>query len=219
MKKLIVLTLLVTLTGCLKTRSEIRGDSSLRTSNDGRYVSGQGDQKQRAQIDSRFFEIDRDFRQLYGKIEVIEKQVSDLSVKPANGTAEGETPVDNKKIEAIEKRMSTLEEALLSIDKKMSALMSKDKTSKLQTQKPKGPFGEGELLFSQGKYEEAIASYDKYRKRYPRGKKYAQATLKMGLCFQKLKMPQDAKAFYHEVIQRYPKTRVSIAAQKNLKSI
>ena len=51
------------------------------------------------------------------------------------------------------------------------------------------------------------------------GKSYAMATLKMGICFHKLKMPQDAKAFYQEVIQRFPKTDVAKTAQQNLKSI
>ncbi|MEM7645835.1 MAG: tetratricopeptide repeat protein, partial [Pseudomonadota bacterium] len=80
-------------------------------------------------------------------------------------------------------------------------------------------FGWGEFYFSQGKYEKAISSYDSYRKKYPRGKRYAQATLKMGLSFQKLKMGRDAKAFYKEILQRYPKTRVAAQARKNLKSL
>jgi TolA-binding protein len=217
MKNLLAVILLVSLTGCLKTRSEIRGNSSLRTDSTGRYVSGNVNQQQRAQIDSRFFEIDRDFRQLYGKIETLEKQISDMKDKPVAAAA-GANPIDSKKMEAIEKRMSTLEEALLAIDKKLSTLTG-TKTSKAKARKSKGPFTRGEELYAQGKYEEAVASYDAYRKRYPRGRRYAQATLKMGLCFHKLKMPQDAKAFYQEVIQRFPKTKVSKAAQKNLKSI
>jgi len=219
MKTLMILSLLALVTGCLKTRSELKGtqSSSMQTGNNGRYVDGNMGQQQRAQIDSRFFEIDRDFRQLYGKIETIEQQVSEAKSNPAvSGLS---APADQEKIKKMEKRISTLEEALLAIDKKLSQLTnSKDKTSAV-TKKPKGPYGYGELYFSKGKYEDAITSYDKYRRKYPRGQHYAQATLKMGLCFQKLKMNQDAKAFYKEVIQRYPKTRVAIKAQKNLKKL
>ncbi len=220
MRILIISILLLSITGCLKTRAELQGDnsSSLRTDTEGRYVSGQMNQQQRAQIDSRFFEIDRDFRQLYGKIEAMEKQISDI--QPASPMA----PTDGSssdKVSALEKRISTLEEALLAIDKKVSQLGGADKKTSavLKPARAKGPFGLGEILFSQGKYAEAITSYDKYRKQFPRGKHYAEATLKLGLSFQKLKMNQDAKAFYKEVIQRYPNTMVSQQAQKNLKSI
>lgn len=220
MKVVVAFILLVSMTACLKTRSQLKGgdESSMRTGNNGRYVDGKMGQQQRAQIDSRFFEIDRDFRQLYGKIELIEKQISDSAQAPQAGTALG--TVDAERIKGLEKRISTLEEALLAIDKKLNNRPAKsDKGTSARLKKPKGPFGYGELYFSQGKYEEAITSYDKYRKRYPRGKHYAQATLKMGLCFQKLRMNQDAKAFYKEVIQRYPNTRVSVRAKKNLKRL
>ncbi len=220
MRVLISSILLLSLSACLKTRAELQGDnsSSMRTDAEGRYVSGQMNQQQRAQIDSRFFEIDRDFRQLYGKIESMEKQLSDIqpsSLTPSLDSASGD------KVAALEKRISTLEEALLAIDKKVSQLgSSPQKTSAVVAPaKTNGPFGAGESYFAKGQYERAIASYDKYRKQFPRGKHYADATLKLGLSFQKLRMNQDAKAFYKEVIQRYPNTMVSKQAQKNLKSI
>lgn len=218
MKILIFLSTLILFAGCLKTRSELEGGgtTNMQTGNNGRYVDGTMGQQQRAQIDSRFFEIDRDFRQLYGKIETIEQKLSETSTAGGQATS---SPADQDKIKNLEKRIATLEEALLAIDKKMSRLSKSNAKTSSVGKKPKGPFGYGELYFQKGQYEEAITSYDKYRKKYPRGRHYAQATLKMGLCFQKLKMNQDAKAFYKEVIQRYPKTRVAIKAQKNLKQL
>lgn len=214
----LVLLLMFSLSACLKTRSELRGGSSANLPADGqRYPAGNMNEQQMAKNQSRFFEIDNDFRQLYGKVEVLERQISDLKDKSTTGPAQAPA-AGNDTIKALEKRISTLEEALLSIDKKLSEIKS-DKTSAAPVVKPKGPFGYGELYYSQGKFEEAIASYDKYRKQFPRGKRYAQATLKMGLAFQKLEMNQDAKAFYKEVIQRYPKTRVAILAEKNLKKL
>ena len=222
MKTLISLILVGLLAGCLKTRSELKGDNSgnMRTDASGSYVAGNMGQQQRAQIDSRFFEIDRDFRQLYGKIETLEKKVDDTGTAPQTATLATST-ADSAKVVALEKRISTLEEALLAIDKKVNSLASNKTSAQVikTTKKPKGPFGLGEQLYAKKKYVEAITSYDNYRKRYPRGKRYAQATLKMGLCFQKLKMTNDAKAFYKEVIQRYPNTKVSIRAEANLKSI
>jgi tetratricopeptide (TPR) repeat protein len=166
-----------------------------------------------------FFEIDRDFRELYGKIETLEKKIDETKT-PSTDMANSAPPVNNEKIEALEKRISTLEEALLALDKKLSQVSGKKSSASLiKKKKPKGPFGLGELLYEQGKFAEAIQSYDQYRKNFPRGQRYAQATLKMGMAFQKLKMNNDAKAFYKEVIQRYPNTRVSIRAEKNLKKL
>ena len=217
MKFFILMLLSFSMIGCLKTRSELRGEQP--TDSEGRFVTGGNlNQQQRATIDSRFFEINRDFRELYGKIEVIEKKVSDLDEKPAPVAGETISPDQQGKISKLEKRVATLEEALLSLDKKLNGMSGGDKSAKVK-KKPKGPFGWGELYFQKGDYAKAITSYDEYRKKYPRGKRYAQATLKMGLSFQKMRMNQDAKAFYKEVIQRYPKTRVAVQAQKNLKKL
>ncbi len=223
----VLILVLGLVSGCLKTRSELKqsgnesGVGSMRTDASGSYVAGNMGQQQRAQIDSRFFEIDRDFRQLYGKIETLERKISELESKPQEADTSGSAaPVDNEKIKSLEKRMSTLEEALLSIDKKLDQLTNdKSASLKKRLEDAKGPFGRGEILYAMGEYEKAISNYNEYRKNFPRGRKYAQATLKMGLCFQRLKMGQDARAFYKEVIQRYPNTRASQAAKSNLQKI
>lgn len=217
-----ILVMLLLLPACLKTRSELRGDNSsagLRGDSDKRSVAGEVDQRQSAQIDSRFFEINKDFRQLYGKIETLEKKIADLGETTATPQSAPLAEVDSVKMKKLEKRVATLEEALLSLDKKISQLKPNKRTAAVINNNPKGPFGRGELYYSRGQFEKAIGSYDEYRKKFPRGRRYAQATLKMGLSFQKLKMNKDAKAFYKEVIQRYPKTRVALRAQANLKSL
>ncbi len=229
MKFVLSVVLMVSVAGCLKTRSELKNDESgnMRTDASGTYVAGNMNQQQRAQIDSRFFEIDRDFRELYGKIEVIERKLQETQTAPTQTAAPMGSGVSDDKIKSLEKRISTLEEALLSLDKKLNNI-SKGGTGgnggsaqllENSLKNAKGPFGRGEILFTAGRYEEAIASYDKYRKQFPRGRRYPHATLKMGLCFQKLKMANDAKAFYKEVIQRYPNTRVSVRAEQNLKKL
>lgn len=224
MKIFISLITLLALSGCLKTRAELSDDSSgnMRTDSGGTYVSGKMGQQQRAQIDSRFFEIDRDFRELYGKIETIERGVDELKARPQNSSGLGaSSAVDSEKLQALEKRISTIEEALLALDKKLSKLSSRKDTNAqvIKVIDTKGPFGKGEMHFANNQFEQAIASYDEYRKRYPRGRRYAQATLKMGLAFQRLKMNEDAKAFYKEVIQRYPNTAASNRAEENLKRL
>ena len=122
MKYSLLALMLVASVGCLKTRSELAGTENNgaveAAPEPGRYVAGTLNQQQRAQIDSRFYEIDRDFRQLYGKIEVLEKQVAEGSAKGPSGAPD---PAATKKVKDLELRVATLEEAILAIDKKVAS--------------------------------------------------------------------------------------------------
>ncbi len=239
MKHFLPFVLLISMTACLKTRSQLEREKTfnLRAVSQIKDSPDSINQQQRSQIDSRFYGIDRDFRELYGKIEVIEQQLSQLTKflenKPPDSSGNSAT------IQAVEKRITTLEKALLTIDKKLNnpgkksekepEEEPKQKTDTPQKKPPtkektsgktsKGPFTRAESFFDQGEFEEAIVQYDKYRKAYPKGRAYPQATFKMGLCFQKLKMDEDAKAFFRELIQRYPKNPLARKAQKILKSM
>ena len=108
MKILISLLMVGMLAGCLKTRSELSDDGSgnMRTDASGTYVAGNVNQQQRAQIDSRFFEIDRDFRELYGKIETLERKLDDAKTAPATPAVNGGTAASDVKVQALEKRIA-----------------------------------------------------------------------------------------------------------------
>ncbi len=236
---LLPLILLISTTACLKTRAQLENDkpSNLRVISNTKNTSNPtNQQQQKAQIDSRFYNIDRDFRELYGKIEIIEKQIIQLTNPVKNTTPD--SSVNSKKIQAMEKQIATLEKAFLAIDKKINELTGKEpkekpkekpeqkdskdttkKTSTTEKKESKDPLAKAESFFDQGEFEEAIVEYDKYRKTHPKGKDYPKATFKMGLCFQKLKIDEDAKAFYKELIQRYPKSPFAKKARKILKSM
>ena len=53
----------------------------------------------------------------------------------------------------------------------------------------------------------------------PKGKRYADATYKIGMSFQELKLKDDAKAFYQEVIQKFPKSSEAKKAEVRLKKL
>lgn len=125
--------------------------------------------------------------------------MADLSAKnaqPLEPATAGATATPDK-VKDLEKRMSTLEEAIIALDKKVSggAASKNEKTSFQPKQQPKGLYSVAESLYGQGKYEEAIQAYEKYRKRYPRGKKYAEATLKNGDVFSALENAYGCKSF------------------------
>lgn len=214
------LILLIFLPACLKTRAQLSGqDNSVvvqperQPVDQGRFVSGTVNPQQRAQIDSRFYEIDKDFRQLYGKVENMENQLSQINTAPETA------PKDDVKVKELEKRIATLEEAVLALDKKVGLKTKASKSSNVAAKKAKGFFTIGKDLVAKKEYEKAILVFEKYRTKYPRGKKYAAATYEIGQCFEKLKLPRDAKAFYQEIIERYPKTKMSARAQSKLKKI
>lgn len=245
MRYLFFLFLSILMTACLKTHSQLEREKDFNLRNIAHVKDSSNSsisQQQRAQIDSRFYGIDRDFRELYGKIEVIEKELFRLTGPPENEPQD--LSMYSEKIQNVEKRITTLEQAVLNLDRKLNEFTGEnpeqekkkeegkkqDKKSeqekKKETQnsdrknkKTKGSFAKAESFFNQGEFEEAIVQYDKYRKTHPKGKKYPQATFKMGLCFQKLKMDEDAKAFYKELIQRYSKSSFAREARKILKSM
>lgn len=241
MRCLFLFSLLISMTACLKTHSQLEGEKNLNLRGIA-HIKDSPDsvsQQQRAQIDSRFYDIDRDFRELYGKIEVMEKQLSQLTNSLENRPQD--SSMNSEKIQNMEKQITTLERALLTIDGKLDELIgekpekdkkkrdkkskrektkeTKKKNSDKKNKKSKDLFAKAESFFNQGEFEEAIVQYDKYRKTSPKGREYPHATFKMGLCFQKLNMDEDAKAFYKELIQRYPKSPFAGKAEKILKSM
>ena len=218
--KTIFFLVVVSLAGCLKTRDELNGGSMGANSPDSqdRYVSGQFSQQQKAQIDSRFFEIDRDFRQLYGKIESLEGQMGQMDlVKKASE----DSPESSEKIKVLESRISTLEEALLSLDKKISGAKtsSRSKISPPLEDLPKQDFQQGEYFFAKKDYINSIQAFDRYRKRFPKGQYYAIATYNMGEAFRRLNLPKEASPFFKEVIERDPSTKVARRATAQLQKI
>ena len=209
----------ILLSGCLKTRGEL-GGKGWSTSDAARGAQAQ--QQQNAQIDNRFYEIDKDFRQLYGKIEAIEAKVG--AANEAKATEASDSTLE--KIHALESRINTLEEAILSLDKRISGGKSSSlpndsgqKVAQQPSDLPRGHFQRGEYYFSKKDYPNAIQAFERYRKQYPNGRYYSVATYNMGESFRRLNLPADAKSFYSEVVERFPKTRVARRANKKLSSI
>ena len=69
-----------------------------------------------------------------------------------------------------------------------------------------GLFLRGETLFNSKKYREAILDYDKIREKHPNSSFSVAALYKIALSFEGLGMPEDARAFYVELVDKYPKS-------------
>lgn len=71
---------------------------------------------------------------------------------------------------------------------------------------PKAAFLIGESYFAEEKYQKAANAYNTIRKKYPKSKTWLPGSiLKMGICFERLDLPDDAKLFYRTVSKKYPK--------------
>lgn len=71
---------------------------------------------------------------------------------------------------------------------------------------PKAFYLIGESYFAEGEFQKAAASYNKVRKKYPKSKTWLPGSiLKLGICFQKLGLNEDARLFYRTVSSKFPK--------------
>ena len=84
---------------------------------------------------------------------------------------------------------------------------------------PQSQFLIGETYFTEGSYQQAAAEYNTVRKKYPKSKYVPQALYKLGMCFEKLNLKDDAKLFYKTVVNKYRRYSVSKQAASRLKRL
>ena len=241
--RLLVLPLsLVFISACvnLKTRQEMReGDGELQ-----KQTSVQRREETRSKSATsakplppppKDDDIDDQMRQLNGRVDAAENQVTQLSAAVAS---EKESVTSMAK--AIDQKFLNYEEAI----KRLEAQVVSLNEQVASMQKPASSSGVGagtnagagagapvaaktkttsftyaEDHFEQKKYKEAIVYYQKYRDENPKGKLYAEATYKIGMCFQELKLKDEAKAFFDEVIAKYPGSKEAKKAAFRSKQI
>lgn len=161
----------------------------------------------------RFEEYDELIRNLNGRVDVVENQLAQY-----NASHQGNEEARKKDLQGVDQKFLAYEEALKKLEAQVLALseeLNKMKTAqatpaKGAPAKPKGTkanYDEGEALFNQKKWKDAILAYQKYRDANPKGKYYAPATYKMGVCFQELGMKSEAKVFFEEVISKFPSSK------------
>jgi tol-pal system protein YbgF len=77
----------------------------------------------------------------------------------------------------------------------------------------------GETYYAEGNWQQAAAEYNTVRKSYPDSDHVPDALFQLGMCFEKLKLIEDAKLFYQTVVQKHPKSEVAKEAKKRLKDL
>ncbi len=230
MKQLVLLILASALTGgcvALKTRSELRGDGSRPKSEAPKEFK----EPKAAAAVARTEDYDDQFRQLNGRVDTIENQMGQI-----NAANEGEKKSVTDMAKYADQKFTAYEEELRKMEAKIASLEQELATVKAASAEPKPTpsagsiagaisgkgktaYDEGEDLFIAKKWKEAIVSYQKYRDTYPKGKMYADSTYKIGVAFQELKMKEEAKAFFDEVISKFPKSKEAKKAAFRMKTL
>jgi TolA-binding protein len=80
-------------------------------------------------------------------------------------------------------------------------------------------FDQAEKLFKEKKWQQAILKYQEYRDRHPKGRNFAEATYKIGVCFQEIGMMKEARTFYEEVITRFPNTPQATRSHTRMRAL
>ena len=76
-----------------------------------------------------------------------------------------------------------------------------------------------ESYLAEANWQQAAAEFNRVRKSYPNSSLIPEAIFKLGVCFENLKLPKDAKLFYTTVVQKHPKSKAADKAKKRLKDL
>ena len=207
-----LLLLIPVISGCLRTRSDVD-----------RPFSGNVPQEQvlnvetvdtlKANYSMKIDEMELELRKLNGKLEEIERRLVENGIG-ISGIGEGGSGGYGELI----KQNRVLISSIVELKARLSVLESGTTGGKVQDKD--NPFSGAEELFRQQKWSEAIIEYEKYRgTSEKKDDRWAEATYKIGLCFQKMNLNREARSFYEEVISNSPNSPVSVMAKKQLQSL
>lgn len=181
-------------------------------------------QRTTADTNNRFSEIEGDLRNMYGRIEVVENKLnqSNAEKERLNGASAQSLQEQAQKTQILQDEISRLQEQVGALTAELAAMksaMGSDTSSANSSAAKKDAFEIGEELFNKKEWKKAILSYQKYRDTNPKGKKFPEATYKMGVCFQEIGLKDEARTFYDEVIAKFPQSGDAKKARVRLKSL
>lgn len=226
--------ILLLVSGCLRTREDIQEIEAAKAMKDQVVTL----QKVHAESATRLDELMEQNRQLNGRIAELEQRQSVAVQSQGVGTEEVQKNLDESKrhSELLQESIVKLETQVQALQEEIVNLRVKEKVKESSAQAAPKPDenakGKESLKdkekamidlaladFQNKKWKEAILNFDHYREKNPKGKYVSEATYKTGVCFQELGMLEEAKVFYNEVIDKYPKTDSSKKALFRIKTM
>jgi tol-pal system protein YbgF len=223
-----------TLTGCLKTRAQLKDDEEDRPHPVAAQVHEVQPQGQYV-ID----EIKSEITRMTGRIEELER-----TDKQDEGKASG----SKEQLAKLETRVQELEQAqaqMIEAIKKMQSAPAPldagtafekgrkhfedgddDEAIKALSQYLKSggekhaeeaTFLRGEAYYRQKQFKKAIVDYSQFPEKWKRSKRMPSALLRIANSFEALGMKEDAQGFYQEVVEKYPKSPEAKKAKARVK--
>lgn len=220
---------------CLKTRAQLKGESQDEGKDSGPKPIPAQVQDVQPQGQYVIDEIKSEMTRMTGRIDDLERAKQDSS-------SSGPTKDDFKKLEtklieleqaqiqmleAIKKLQTSApppnnQEAFEKAKKHYTAgeydLAVENFSAYLKNPKAKNAedavFLRGEAYFQLKQYKKAIVDYSKFPEKYTKSKYLPQSLYRIGQSFEALGMKEDAKNFYQELVEKFPK----FAAAKKVKA-
>lgn len=211
------------LSGCLMTRNDVKEAENRRNVQDQVITL----QKTNAESSSRFEEYNSQLRELGGRVERLESQQEQESnqrdkSKKSEQEAAGETA---KTVNLLKEEMIKMQSQVATLQGQVQELQAavaasaKAAPAEAKDDAKGTPYDTGEELFGKKDWKKAILAYQKYRESFPKGKRFPDATYKIGVCFQELGMKTEAASFYEEVITKFPNSETAKKAKVRIKKV
>lgn len=240
---MVLCILLFQATGCLKTRAQLKGEDvpdgqtqdqamSEEPAPSGGYryeevrneiarLSGKVEELEHHSRGQNVAEVKEYATRLEARIEEMEKnqilimsELKDLKDRPGSSAA-----ASREKTGKPVSRLSEGKTLLQSKEYEAAAEVFR----KILDGNPKGKeaveahFGLGEAEYGQDNFKKAIVAYSKVQELQPKSSRVPAALYKIGLSFEKLNMKKEARGFFSELSERYPKTPEGKKAKARLK--
>jgi TolA-binding protein len=239
------LAILFSLTGCLKTRAELRGDTpDSDTPQTTKPVSNPVSDVQ-PQGQYAMDEIKQEMVRLEGRIEDLEHAQKDQAAAQKDTTAQDAQKKLEQRITDLETAQTNMLEA---INKMQQDGLAEDPSDLFKRAKAEfdaenwdGAIGDfnkffknpkakedpkdledatflrGESYFKLQKYKLAIADYSEFPEKYTKSKHMPEALYKIGVSFEALGSKDDAKGFYQLLVDKFPKSSQAKKVKSKLK--
>jgi TolA-binding protein len=218
----VTLTMAVCLSGCMVSRYNLPDPGS-------RNSRISKEQQEKANTEAQRLELEEQSKQALGRVDALEFQnkllQKELSI--LRQSHEAEKKQYEEKVKIYEETLAGLEAQNVTLTAQLTQLREKkatkekeiaDKVAQKSSSKTDA-FIEAEKLFQAKDWKGSIAQYETYREKNPKGKAYAEATYKIGVCFQELGLKAESKAFYNEAVEKFPKSEFAKKSQIRLKSL
>ncbi len=223
-KSLGLIFITLSLTQCIVTRSELNQNPNPAT----RYnvpkayvppksnASSQTKTNQEiAVLETQIKSYEEQFRVMLGRIEELETKSSSTGKADADRIKDLEQAISEMLVqqELLKKERQAAQEVQVQLT------AQKAKEAQEAATPPSGNLELADKLFAESKWDRAATEFQEYRKKNPKSAEIAIVTYKIGVCFQELGLKSEAKTFFTNVIQSYPKSKASKFAKFRLDNL